>query len=459
MTPSHSIPAIHPSPMAIEKAHPIHRLAAELLALILIESLPDGLPLISRHPSHVFSHVCGFWRSVAVAIPRLWATFTFALSSWTYPDPSPNCGNPHPRLLALFLQRSGVCGLRLRTFIHGAGAIDTPSLRLFLDASDRWAHIHLFYLHNADQISPVYGKIPCLRILTLQEVESPWRLDPSSGQFRAFEVAPRLETVNPISIRTPSMVHIPVRQLDHLTLSGIDGWNLLPNLGGESGVKNLHLIIDYRHRENVHPPSVYTALRALVVSQHPRGSTPLAFMAALDLVTAPNLASLIIRDKLEPTCPRQSITSLVQRSGCTLHDLTLSKSCIRGTNLLLLLPHIESLRRLTLTGLLPHGITDKVLEALTPQRDRPALLQNLEYLKIAGAYIFRTQVLRAMIQSRTSWARIAENATADMLIVDLALSDHQVSSDELVLLQEFKEHGMRITLRCLDESKTFVQKI
>jgi hypothetical protein len=64
-----------------------------------------------------------------------------------------------------------------------------------------------------------------------------------------------------------------------------------------------------------------------------------------------------------------------------------------------------------------------------------------------------------MIQSRTPWARIAENATADMLIVDLALSDHQVSSDELVLLQEFKEHGMRITLRCLDESKTFVQKI
>ncbi|KAL1679156.1 hypothetical protein EV122DRAFT_289859 [Schizophyllum commune] len=144
-TPELSPPTmtLSPGPDGVRHA-PTNELPPEILAEIFTHTLPPGLQdaaLYSRTQPLLISHVCHYWRDVAINLPSLWRQF-FLLGCPSAHD------HRHLELARLYVERARGTGLLVRyadaeAYIvtpHGRPVAQAPHLlrkRAFAEASDR----------------------------------------------------------------------------------------------------------------------------------------------------------------------------------------------------------------------------------------------------------------------------------------------------------------------------------
>jgi hypothetical protein len=355
--------------------------------------------------------------------------------------------------------------LNLTTYLDPEKHNDAASLAQFLSVSHRWLHIELTCPCDTDELDSIGGHIPMLRSLFLQEFENGALLRP----LHAFTLAPSLRSValeqrrmsswishhNPDN-RSLATLRIPVHQLTSLTLNHGDRWHLLPDL---AGVRNLLILINPSLTPSSSTPSIRCeSLHTLSISAIGDTSySKLVLPTPLDSLEAPNLGKLAIIN--QGAIRLDTVSSFVQRSACySIHELVLERIIFRAAELLGLLPYLASVTRLALVDLIPHALTDKVMDAFTAHGDVPPPLPNLTHLRIGGAYMFRTQVFHTMLQSRAP-GRPEPKVGADILRVDITLCNRHISAEELALFRVLKTDGMNLSFRGQKDSKVVVQMI
>ncbi|KAJ7689299.1 hypothetical protein B0H17DRAFT_1180301 [Mycena rosella] len=153
-----------------------------------------------------------------------------------------------------------------------------------------------------------------------------------------------------------------------------------------------------------------------------------------------------------------SLSSLLQRSACQLEQLVLQTTDATHTTgvctgeLLILLRLTPTLTTLVLTQLLPNAITDALLEALIAQDATPAVLPVLTALVLAGIYLFSTDQLLNMLESRTT-----PHNHHGLRTVDITLPSRQVSIPHLQRFSAVMRAVESSSLACLDEARSQVR--
>lgn len=418
---------------------PSHQLPPEILSLIFLHCLPGAPAPIQQHPAFPISGVCGRWRAVSLCTSHLWASFAFALSPyhWKGKGVIAEYGPPNVKLLELFLGRAGTSRLTLQTCLDVSGSNDLGSLRLFLGASNNWFDLRMQFVGDAlFQPNGIQNDLRRLEHLHLTEV-NPIMLDsPSSGQFTiyAFGTAPSLRNVILTSVSHARDVRLPVAQLAALALCSVQTRSKIPNVLLSSHLR----LIDVWWQDPAPESSCFPSLSSLELSYS--GSVSHIPTPIHSFVT-PHLSTLTIKNSKHVSL--HCVSSLLARSTCVLHNLILHTVWFRGRDIIHFLPRIASLRSLTLIDLLPHAVTDQVLEALTNQ-SCPPLLPHLEHFHLQGSYVFRNCTLLAMIHSRAGRAATLRN-------VELTLRDRPMDRDVVSSLRKLAKIGVKMTLCCLDE--------
>ncbi|KAJ7281054.1 hypothetical protein C8J57DRAFT_1464347 [Mycena rebaudengoi] len=324
---THSV--LNATPLAEDSSHFIHRLPGELLALVMVQSIPDDSPRIIDHPAISLSHVCRHWRFIAVGTPRLWSRFRFSIGRRGFAFAKRDQQqHPNPQALGLFLHRSGSCGLNLTTYLDPEKHNDAASLAQFLSVSHRWLHIELTCPCDTDELDSIGGHIPMLRSLFLQEFENGALPRP----LHAFTLAPSLRSValeqrrmsswishhNPDN-RSLATLRIPVHQLTSLTMNHGDRWHLLPDL---AGVRNLLILINPSLTPSSStPPIRCESLHTLSISAIGDTSySKLVLPTPLDSLEAPNLGKLANYQpgRVQPGRPEPKVGADILRVDITL---------------------------------------------------------------------------------------------------------------------------------------------
>ncbi|KAJ7689327.1 hypothetical protein B0H17DRAFT_1202439 [Mycena rosella] len=138
-----------------------------------------------------------------------------------------------------------------------------------------------------------------------------------------------------------------------------------------------------------------------------------------------------------------SIVLFLKYSACDLRELVLRHTRVRAGELVVILRLTPALEDLVLTELAPTSITDVVVRALTPFPGSEPALPVLKRIVFAGVYLFSTDALLRMLESRTP----------SLAVVDLVFPDRQVGPVDgarFAVLQRSTEY---LTLRCLDEQR------
>ncbi|KZT20448.1 hypothetical protein NEOLEDRAFT_1151334 [Neolentinus lepideus HHB14362 ss-1] len=171
-----------------------HRLPPELLAEIFVHCLDNPLPSIKRDtPLHRLTHVCTFWREVALSTPRFWCSFTIAISC------QPKAGG-RVSLLRSWLSRSASLPLSISISYDGH-LTDAPyrndkwiiqSLALLANHLPRCKFLSFDLNPDILDLLPSYKDLPLLEALRITSDE----LEASTfGQIgRLFASSPRLKT-------------------------------------------------------------------------------------------------------------------------------------------------------------------------------------------------------------------------------------------------------------------------
>ncbi|KAF7311748.1 F-box domain-containing protein [Mycena indigotica] len=168
------------------------RLPQDILEEIFVACLPT-----TRHCAAVvveapllLTHVCSSWRTIALALPRLWASLHVSFSYFAgYTD--------RTHVLAEWLQRSGSCGLALSfcaEFPPGS-RIDYENvteehlelmIRILADQAHRWQHLQLHNMLESTGHLLFAHPTPMLRSLEVEYWELP-ALEENKGLLQTVE--------------------------------------------------------------------------------------------------------------------------------------------------------------------------------------------------------------------------------------------------------------------------------
>jgi hypothetical protein len=176
--------------------------------------------------------------------------------------------------------------------------------------------------------------------------------------------------------------------------------------------------------------------------------------SVMDLLNGMNLPSLEHLQLFE--CDNwdfPSIKSFTERSGCQLKTLLLRNIRIRGSELLALLRILPTLETLEITGPFPNAVVNLVLAALTPQPELGDLvLPALRKVALTGTYLFSTDALLKMLESRLS----ADNPDSVLSVIDITLPDRAVAMPDLERFAAL--HGASFaSLTCFDGERKWVR--
>lgn len=154
-------------------------------------------------------------------------------------------------------------------------------------------------------------------------------------------------------------------------------------------------------------------------------------MTLLNFMNFPNLEQLHHID-----CSAihvSSVASHTSRSGCRVKTLLLQNTRVRCGELLELLRALPTIDTLVMADLIPNAVTDTLLRELLLHQDTPTegaetVLPTLKNLSISGAYLFSTDMLLNMLESRGG----VDGPRSVLSVIDITLSRHCVGLADLM---------------------------
>ncbi|KAJ7460250.1 hypothetical protein FB451DRAFT_507276 [Mycena latifolia] len=155
---------------------------SEFLALAVTEVPLDEFP----DPPWYLSHVCGYWRDIAVGIPTLWSDIVIQ-------DPT----NFPLERLETQLSRSQNAPLKVLLWSSHSGDDRAATLlRMLVECAPRWISASIFIAPDKFSVlAGVRGRIPHLRYLRINVVDYGRRYR-STDETDPFEIAPELREVS-----------------------------------------------------------------------------------------------------------------------------------------------------------------------------------------------------------------------------------------------------------------------
>ncbi|KAJ7162935.1 hypothetical protein C8R46DRAFT_1221736 [Mycena filopes] len=185
---------------------PVHKLPAELLVEVFRYTCDD--PTFD-HPSTIkkvqaLTHVCAYWRRVAITTPQLWTHF----------PPIQLAKTPRDAFLAglkEWLKRSAALPIDIYLAWRNAAVDSAAVMSAVITAAPRWssAYFNIPSLSVLSDFPP--DRLEQLRKLTVQSS------DPSSAVTAAFSLAPILDEVSLTMVHI-GQLRLPWSQLAHLSV-------------------------------------------------------------------------------------------------------------------------------------------------------------------------------------------------------------------------------------------------
>lgn len=302
---------------------------------------------VRRHP-RAFAQVSRFWRSTALAYPRLWNQIPPIITDW---DDKPQASSNKAQYLTLFIQRSKELplsfSLTARSFT-GVGTKQYTStftiVSMLLEHSNRWGNISLnlssqFY----SMFSRAKGKVPMLNTLNISTRGE------DSFNITYFKDAPALRHVSSHSRGSISWtLTLPWSQLETYTedSSSENGFSSVLSRSSTHLTSATLTTSKFNPRRSVGELVSHPRLTYLSLDNSDPHSRPGFF--AKDLIL-PSLKDLHIIYRTSLVAPSvKDVSSLIFQSDCSLLRLTLLGLTTDPGALSSMLLHCGDLEELTI---------------------------------------------------------------------------------------------------------------
>lgn len=428
-------------------------LPREILEEAFIKFLEEGDPIPSNtlqriHKSPLLlGRICSAWREVAWSMPRLWNLIQLDLAR-----------KIDPILIDQWLDRSGSVPLS----IYALCKTSTPNpaiveiMHIIARHSERWHAVEFelpFFCYKP--LESIKNRLPNLQRLIINK--EMWPLHPSLTPVSVamFSVAPQLWDVSLQGFMHYAM-QLPVRQLTRLSVESVYvqqcvemlrrcpqvtdcTFDSIAQAGHDAGTNQVlaaHLTsfkLGVHNEYNEHFSSVFNSLIVPAIRELSCHTSGCIF-------------------------PYWSFISLISRSSCSLHTLSLDGCTISNIDLVSCLRAVPSLCELSLSYL---TTSNELLEMLTPYHwsniGPETLLPNLKNFEYTTEHSLDFSITTSFLLSR--WNTRSSNVSDDNLPSITSLKSaifttekHGVlySSMSAPLLQLVTE-GMHIEIRTADE--------
>ncbi|KAG7095962.1 hypothetical protein E1B28_006647 [Marasmius oreades] len=186
---------------------PIHRMPPEILTHIFSFCCEENLLSKTNPPAVItLSAVCGRWREITLAVPRLWWTISICIGDWYPRSEGSSFGHDLSHLLEIFMERSkeGPLHLEFSEFYHESHirALEAE-LNCLLHESNRWRSL-TFPGGGCSHLSELPSPFRRLRgrLSTLQHLHldfGSWNSEESSliaSDFALFSECTSLSSLN-----------------------------------------------------------------------------------------------------------------------------------------------------------------------------------------------------------------------------------------------------------------------
>jgi hypothetical protein len=337
--------------------------------------------------SLLLGKICLNWRAIAWSTPSLWSHVDLYLSKT-------RC-LVQTELLAGWLQRSKAVPLtiRIQTVEHRYWRKSKPTEmpKVLVSHSWHWKNIYLCGpLEWDDDLQPVCDNIPLLETLHLDR-HCDGRL------LTMFMNAPLLHDVHLMFAYVPEVI-LPWHQITTFKGNQLYVVECLALLRDCHQMRECHFSIVIEDDEPMQTPLLPIGLthKCLEWLEITRGENSI-ISHLLNLCTLPSLRHLHL------SCSRYiketaSITSFIQRTGCSLENLSFERIFLSEEDAVICLRNAPSVVDLQIAMGIRKEISAKFLAALTSP-DMP-LLPNLRNLTIRGYVAFNAEELTEMMVRR-----------------------------------------------------------
>ena len=417
---------------------PIRCLPPEILG----EIFKYCLPMYSKDASNADiratmlpSHICGYWRTVAIATSMLWSTVNMNVHAKNLESIT--------ALVATWFSRTR--GYPLSFWLQGRHV--QPIIDAILPYCESWQHVDLHLpLSMIDSFAPAQGRLPRLESLKIRPLYYPY--SSSTLLIRMFEEAPSLRHLELGYALSTHAIHLPLAQLTscHLACSIGKCLELLQRL---FTLQTLNVILEYSI--NSIPPAItleLPLLPLLVSLTVTSKSTPAVFFDHLSLPVLRDFRFFEDKSAFTPI----PFISLLSRSSCALQNFYLWGP-IDGGDLIECLQHMPSLLHLSIRGaisdfrtfvghLMPHILENRQVACLVPK------LQTIEINPANDD--FDSQNFANVVESRWKWEDTVEEASDRVerihKVTILCVDSYHVHSwmVQLESLQDCAEEGLGV---------------
>ncbi|KAL0576982.1 hypothetical protein V5O48_004992 [Marasmius crinis-equi] len=348
---------------------PIHRLPSEVLLEIFVRHCEQnslgGYDCKYLPAACTVSSVCGRWREIAIAAPRLWSSFTIDFGAWSLYHGVEGTQKAAD-LTRLFLHRSKTAPLDIRILLDVRAGFDCqPTLELIYAASERWYKFQTHFSEIVAESLTGHLELPNLQHLTLRT-----RLlmgTPRNTILNQFAYCPLLSSVSlDLAGGAANRVHLPWSQLRDMEL--LDGCPAAPAFSVIPWCPQLCrlILIDVDNDQQPYqgPRVVSHTIRSLSM-QSARGGSEANITLAKHL-TFPALSSLEIINGWERMLPTRRpeeethLKEFISRSGCSITSLRLQAVSLTDEEVLRLLRLIPMLKSLAIGEYL-HEPTNRII--------------------------------------------------------------------------------------------------
>ena len=398
----------------------INRLSFELLADIFVRCLPftewDSFVIPkSSHAPLLLCQICGYWRQVALATPKLWASISIDSTII------------HRSLVALWLARSQPSPISFH-ISSSSSPFSKKSARavfaMLLSNLDRWHDVHL----KLDKtLGNMVLMIPPERLSTARHLgldargctkEQCARLLSVTRSFPNLQRLAFFAPFAPLSNSVPiSTTNLPCSQLTHIRLTGgFSMYQCSEILSNCNLIVNCQLCGIYGTSESITQRNTRLPYLRSLKLDSVANTCDLGDL--LDVLICPAIRILSInqgRWRL-PTPDVQVLNKFLNHSERGLHELRLSDSNVTEIDLLACL-QLRSLRSLRTLCIAIPSITDLTLSFLQRRKHRNYdTFPNLRKLSLKYCYTSDGALVNMVTSRRPSRSKDpAGNAPGSML--------------------------------------------
>ncbi|KAJ7726512.1 hypothetical protein B0H16DRAFT_265517 [Mycena metata] len=370
---------------------PVHKLPAELLVEIFRYKCDSEYTATWRSvikKVQVLSHVCVYWRRVAINTPRLWTnTLSIELGKATT--------DAYAARLKEWLNRSAPLPIGVH-LVSWSGADATAVLKVLLAAVHRWSEAN-FDLPSLSVLSRVPPEaLKCLQSLTLHS-----RRDTNSGSLSAFSLAHNLRSLS-LDIRHSARLRLPWSNLLDLNMTADTPEEALHGLLQCTNIVSASFRMPaWEDLPDLSEINLTTLGRLETLDITVNADTESGFVVPFFVCLAlPALKRLVLHLELELSWSSAAFTQFQLRSP-NIDYLSISWCSIDSDDLMAVLRHAPLLSQLCMEGC-ANAFDHIVVEALcsSPEDPDPLVAHLHDIMVCEGCDDHADDTLDALIASR-----------------------------------------------------------